>query len=252
MKNIESTTIAAVAAGALTLHLGSQPVRAQGIPVEHLSNSAVESIEEDSKPGATDRYSSIAELKNSLTEGTDYQITSQDRHSWLTVVAPHGGHIEYGTSQLAREIAGDQYNLFDFEALQHDNAKQLHVTSTRFRDPVLDKLLNEATAAISLHGMRDPAEESEVVWLGGLNERLQKLVLDQLTTAGFSVKPDPPKLAGKSKENFVNLTTNGGVQMELSYSLRQRMMKHDDDGRALRKAFVNAVRTAAGLYQGKG
>ncbi len=54
---------------------------------------------------AADRYPSVAALKAGQVEDRDFRIETQDRRASVTVLAIHGGDIEAGTSQLARELA---------------------------------------------------------------------------------------------------------------------------------------------------
>lgn len=58
-----------------------------------------------------DKYGSFAELeKNELP--TAYRVVRIDRDSPVVVAAPHGGKIEPGTSDLARQIADDDLSLY--------------------------------------------------------------------------------------------------------------------------------------------
>lgn len=164
-----------------------------------------------------DKYSSLAALKADLREKRDYQVRLLDRRSWATIMAPHGGYIEAGTSALARASAGSNYNYFDFQGLRNTNAMDLHVTSTKFRDPLLAGLLKHSCTAVSFHCMGKAGER--VIWLGGLNAELKAIVLQNLRAAGFSVNPDSPRYRGESLNNVVNLVHHKGVQLELSQEL---------------------------------
>ncbi len=169
----------------------------------------------------SDKYSSLAELKSRLKEGVDFRIRIFDRQSAVTIISPHGGHIEAGTSYLAEKIASEQYNLFDFQGLRSNDASDLHVTSTRFRDEQLSKLLERSDVALSIHSMGPCAEA--VVWLGGRNLLLKGLVLDNLRMCGFAVNPDSPRYRGESPANITNLARLEGVQLELSDELLEQL-----------------------------
>lgn len=164
----------------------------------------------------TSKYRSVAALKAALKEAVDYRIVARDRASWVTIVSPHGGYIEPGTSAIAQAVAGRSYNLFDFQSLRETDAKELHVTSTRFREEKLVHLLKHSRAALSIHCMGTCHEQ--VVWLGGRNAALKQLVLAKLSDK-FQVNPDSPKYRGESPENFVNMVCHQGVQLELSEEL---------------------------------
>lgn len=164
-----------------------------------------------------DKYQSLAELKVALEENVSYRSFLVDRKSWATIIAPHGGLIEAGTSSLVASVAASDYNLFDFQGLQVIHAQDLHVSSTRFRDPQLSRVLERSELALSIHVM-GPQSES-VIWLGGLNRQLKEIVLQNLRRSGFSVNPDSPLYRGESKNNVVNLASQRGVQLELSDEL---------------------------------
>ena len=54
-----------------------------------------------------DKYSSFAEMLKHETEGRDFTVSQEIRGSSVAIVAPHGGGIEPGTSELAAAIADD-------------------------------------------------------------------------------------------------------------------------------------------------
>jgi phage replication-related protein YjqB (UPF0714/DUF867 family) len=163
-----------------------------------------------------DKFPSLAALKEQL--GTDvFRKRVCDRRSDITIIAPHGGFIEAGTSAIAKAIAGRRYNLFDFQGLQRENPLDLHVTATNFRDRQLTGLLDKSIAAVSIHGMGE--QHHKDIWLGGLNGKLKGLVLEKLRERRFDVNPDSPMYRGESPRNVVNLARNQGVQLELSNEL---------------------------------
>ena len=52
-----------------------------------------------------DKYASFALLAEAETEGTDYRIHTAPQPSPIVIIAPHGGAIEPGTSEIAAAIA---------------------------------------------------------------------------------------------------------------------------------------------------
>ncbi len=64
-----------------------------------------------------DTYSSYVELSAAELEGVDYRVLAQSR-STIVVLAPHGGGIEPGTSEIAWEVAGGEFSLYLFEGLK--------------------------------------------------------------------------------------------------------------------------------------
>jgi phage replication-related protein YjqB (UPF0714/DUF867 family) len=67
-------------------------------------------------------------------------------------VAPHGGGIEPGTSELADAIAGSDLSFYTFEGLKSSGNTDLHITSTRFDEPMCLTLLASSSVVVTLHG----------------------------------------------------------------------------------------------------
>ncbi|SJM30238.1 hypothetical protein BQ8482_130137 [Mesorhizobium delmotii] len=63
-------------------------------------------------------YMAFADLAAEKTQGVDYDFVVLDRASAVAIVAPHGGLIEYGTSQMATAVAADDFSLYLFEGLK--------------------------------------------------------------------------------------------------------------------------------------
>lgn len=205
-----------------------------------------------------DVYPDLDTLKRTLKENRDWRIRHLDRRNAITVIAPHGGFIDEGTSAIARAIAGREHNLFDFQGLRRKDSFDLHVTSTRFSDEKLSKMLEQSSAAISVHGMGN--DDEAAIWLGGLNKELKQMVNDRLLAAGFNVNANSPRFRGESPKNVVNLAPLHGVQLELSSKLRWSMFRErrlfNTRGRCTKTtqlfdSFVRAVRAALRDYKAK-
>jgi phage replication-related protein YjqB (UPF0714/DUF867 family) len=163
-----------------------------------------------------DKYASVPELEHRAGKDA-YKVRLLDRKSAVTIISPHGGFVEPGTSAVTRAVAGRQYNLFDFQGLKTPGAFELHVTSTRFRHPALSQLLAASRAALSIHSMGNIG--TSAIWLGGRNNRLKQLTLAKLRASGFVVEPESPYFRGESLTNIVNMCADHGVQLELSREL---------------------------------
>ncbi len=50
----------------------------------------------------------------------DYLILSRQGTSGIAVMAPHGGGIEPGTSEIANRVAGDEHAYYSFEGLKQN------------------------------------------------------------------------------------------------------------------------------------
>ncbi|CAM5617843.1 poly-gamma-glutamate hydrolase family protein [Streptomyces aurantiogriseus] len=228
---------------------------------------------------AADQYGSNTELytRTAAKEGTEWmrrfrigapvQVTDNARStsspvSSTAVIAPHGGGIEAGTSELCMAIAG--YTPFDantdpasaavpgepqrdywmFETLT--NSAIQHVTSTHCDDPAALAVCAGNLYAVSLHGFDDPAAKKIII--GGRDERLKRNLLAAFTKYGLTSPTadadrdvsvvlasatDP--LNGDDPANIVNRTRTGaGAQLELSTALRKAMFG-DFSGAAKRR-----------------
>ena len=185
-----------------------------------------------------DMYDSLEQLKKA-EQRSAWNQRALNRESWLTVVAPHGGSIESLTERIANDIAGTDYNLFVFEGLRAKGS-ELHVTSHKFRDPELHDLQKISTMSLSVHGK---ASDDKFIWVGGLNYIVRDKVIAQLVQHGFRAERGVYPYAGEHPGNFVNLTADHGVQLEISEAERGEM----HDGRFTNSrydAFVAAVRLA--------
>ena len=97
-------------------------------------------------------YRSFEELAKHNVQGLDYNIHVIDRNSPVTVVALHGGGIEWGTDQIATALAQSDYNLYIFKGLRRDGNRHLHIASHQFNEPQLLNLLKKSRTVISIHG----------------------------------------------------------------------------------------------------
>ncbi len=189
-----------------------------------------------------DRYDSFVTLAANEIEGVDYRIHVDERASPVAIVAPHGGLIEPGTSEISAAIAADRFSLYCFEGLTKVDGRSLHITSTRFDEPQALALVTAAEVAIGVHGRKDRGDEASI-WVGGLHEILRDAICEALASAGFKAKPvgDGHRLAGRDPANICNRCRRGaGVQLELPRALRIQFANN----RSLQNAFAEKVRAA--------
>ncbi|KEQ57754.1 DUF867-domain-containing protein [Aureobasidium melanogenum CBS 110374] len=131
------------------------------------------------------RRKSFQEIANTKLEGIDYKISVKNRNSAIVIIAPHGGDIEPGTSQIAAAIAGDELSLYDFQGLRNTNGhRELHLASHRFDEPRALQLIESAETAVAIHGRRD-GDDPRRVWIGGLDTQRCKRTMVELVKAGF-------------------------------------------------------------------
>jgi phage replication-related protein YjqB (UPF0714/DUF867 family) len=195
-----------------------------------------------------------------LAEGVDYArrhrrherfddtLARTDETPKTVVLAPHGGGIEPGTSELCLAVAGYHpanlpqvppagvtYDYWMFEGVREDDNRKLHVTSTGCDDDLAVSLCAGSLNALALHGFRpeppDFSEDDQVVLVGGATtdttpNPLRDYLLDGLCDARFDARDSAGhgELDGNARCNIVNRTLLGrGAQLELSTPLRDAM-----------------------------
>jgi len=99
-------------------------------------------------------YRGFADLAKHQVRGKDYEIiVSRRPPSRVAVVAPHGGRIEPRTSEIARAIAADEFNLYLFEGIRSSkNYTALHLTSHFFDEPECLVLIAQSPFVVAIHG----------------------------------------------------------------------------------------------------
>ena len=196
-----------------------------------------------------DKYRNFADLARHKESGIDYDVLVRRSRPAFAIVAPHGGAIEPGTSEIANAIAAETFSFYTFEGLKSSGNAELHITSTHFDEPMCLTLLGQSSVVLTLHGEHSE-EDGEGVFVGGLDEVLGARINTALTRKGFDVrKHRDPKLQGIEPKNLCNRgTSNAGVQLELSKAVRRTFFKSltregRKDTTARFGAFVDAIRT---------
>ncbi len=168
-----------------------------------------------------DRYQSFAELSQHHEHGVDYQITVISKPDTpVSIIAPHAGHIERGTSAIAKALAGNEFNLYLFEGLrQTHNYDSLHITSHLFDEPSCLSLISDSPVVISIHGCNGTGEK---LFLGGLDYALIRHLEKHLLTTEINVESENHSYPGLHPNNICNRgATSKGVQIELTGDLRE-------------------------------
>jgi phage replication-related protein YjqB (UPF0714/DUF867 family) len=167
-----------------------------------------------------DKYASFAALEAGEVAGTDYCVNRVERtESRVLIVAPHGGRIEIGTSELATLIAGTEYSLFTFDGLKARGLnRDLHITSHNFDHPDCVALAARHSIVLAVHGCKGEATQ---VYVGGLDTDLTALLTDRLIEAGLPASAEGHKYPGRNPRNICNRgARQRGAQLELSLDLR--------------------------------
>jgi phage replication-related protein YjqB (UPF0714/DUF867 family) len=166
-------------------------------------------------------FNNFANLSAHYKNGVDFGIQHENRAGEMLILAPHGGGIERGTSELAIAIAGNNLSLYLFEGLlpKARQSHRLHITSTRFDEPICCEAINKFSTSMAIHGCNGP---NPLIYVGGRDEDLKNRLLETLGERGYSVKIGTGAYAGSSKSNICNRTFAGrGVQLELSNGFRR-------------------------------
>lgn len=110
-----------------------------------------------------DKYANFADLTEREIEGIDYRICLTDRASPVAIIAPHGGEIEPGTSQIAASIAANKFSLYCFEGLVPGRPHcALHIKSTKFDEPKWCQLAEASEIVIGVHGRKNRDDKQTV------------------------------------------------------------------------------------------
>lgn len=169
-----------------------------------------------------DTYKDFKSLSTVEKEGIDFKIRFNKIKSPIAIIAPHGGSIEPGTSEIAKAIAGDDFACYSFEGIKpKGNKKYLHITSTNFDEPQGVEICSSSHILLALHGAK---ENDHFVYVGGRNEDLKNRIIEKLKHDGFNAKEDATDHSGRDAKNICNTCqSTKGVQLEISEGLRKEM-----------------------------
>jgi phage replication-related protein YjqB (UPF0714/DUF867 family) len=186
-----------------------------------------------------DKYGSYAQLRLSEQMKKDYRIRSRMGPSGIAVIAPHGGGIEPGTTEIAEALAGSEHSFYSFEGWKQSNNSDLHITSDGFDERTGLHIVENVRTVIAVHGCRG---KEETVYLGGLDAELKSEIQGALSRSGFSVQESlKAGLQGINPKNLCNRgQTRRGVQLEVSKALRKKMFANL--GRQGRKSTTKVFR----------
>jgi phage replication-related protein YjqB (UPF0714/DUF867 family) len=125
-----------------------------------------------------------------------------------------------GTSEIARRIAGDDFNVYLFEGIRSSrNYAALHLTSSLFDEPECLALISECRYVVAVHGCDGKGES---VLLGGLDGMLKRRIGVAIADSGLVVETSRHRYPGVHPGNICNRGKSGrGVQLEFTYALRR-------------------------------
>ena len=190
-------------------------------------------------------YKNFAELNAVEKNGLSFRLQVKDRRTAWIVIAPHGGGIEPGTTEMAVAIAGWSLSLYTFDGIRRSGNELLHITSTLFDEPRGLKLIQASEHVLAIHGC---GGSEQIVYVGGLHEEAGNKIMMSLRDAGFEAVRATTQLQGTQPDNICNrCRSQQGAQLEISEGLRRSMFNGlDRNSRKVTRlpfrVFVNAIR----------
>jgi phage replication-related protein YjqB (UPF0714/DUF867 family) len=203
-----------------------------------------------------DKLSSFSELLSKFRESekgeshADFSREVECRGSPTCIIALHGGNLEFGTAELALDLAGTHHSYYIFRSHLPVESNQLWLTSTKYDDPSLMNLLTKSKTVLSIHGCEDPVPGApdSLLYIGGRDRAGRKLLMATLREAGIpcfidrvfpGIHPLNPCNRGESK---------AGIQLELTRTFREKLLlhyQHSAPGESIDStvfAFLNVMR----------
>jgi len=239
-------------------------------------------------PEGPDYYQSMTELYQNEVEGINFSKEWFRQH-WryqtsknykeeneIFIMAPHGGSIESGTTELALATAGfttgfngqlaaaGSYDYFIFNGTNPGNLNgRLHVTSSQYDDVVALELVRNSLISLAFHGCTDgqPAASTgpgyKACLIGGRDEPFKQLLEERLRGVGFNAYiTDQEMLNGDLPNNIISKNKRkAGAQLELTTSFRKAFygINSRTKRRTTTKAgfwlFVNTIRECIKDYK---
>ncbi len=198
-----------------------------------------------------EKYNSYEKLSRHQAEGIDYRIRIHHGRTHTAVMAPHGGGIEPGTTEIAEAIAGGDHTFYTFSGIKPSGNQVLHITSRNFDEPRAVAIAQQARTLITIHGCR---ENEKSILLGGRDNLLLTALVREFLKAGFNARRSS-RFPATNPLNICNRNPLGrGVQLEITLGLRRTMFKKIT--RLFRKEttpvfdrFVKTVRTCLDHHQ---
>jgi phage replication-related protein YjqB (UPF0714/DUF867 family) len=137
-------------------------------------------------------------------------------------MAPHGGKIEPGTSELAEYLAGQDFSFYAFEGIRSGNNGRLSLPLDRFEEPECTRVLGRCGLAVVIQAILGKNRE---VKLAGAHATLREQLGGVLRAAGFEVLDD------ECPVNPLELCNRPGpgVRIEVSRKLRDRFVSYPRD-----------------------
>ncbi|MGE6631527.1 poly-gamma-glutamate hydrolase family protein [Bacillus sp. NPDC077027] len=197
----------------------------------------IEKSRRDQRKG--DTYESFQQLIDHEKDGYEIEYHAEGG-SDLLIFSPHGGEIEPGTSEIV-EAFNERYSTYLFEGTKKENNRDLHMTSTKFDEPILTQMIKTYAFSISVHGY---ASDKRHTLVGGTDRKMAKSMAESLEKHGFSAEfvQEGERLSGTDPKNINNRNASGeSVQLEISMGQRKVFFQDFDIRKDQKKAFKTYV-----------
>ena len=190
-----------------------------------------------------DEFRNFKHLSGVMSNGVDFKIIRRiGGPNTAVVIAPHGGKIEPGSSEIADRIADNDFGFYSFEGMRSSGNGRLHITSSHFDEPIAVAMVRRAKVVVAIHGRKDDGDRA-TVYLGGLHADLSEAIGRKLEGAGFCTRLNGHKFSGTDPANICNRSNNGmGAQLEIPATLRRVLTQCGKE--ADLAAFSCAIRAA--------
>jgi len=166
-------------------------------------------------------YQTFRELEKNEIEGIDYRIQMRYGSSGIAVMAPHGGAIESGTTEIADAVAGFEHTFYTFRGIKAQGNAGLHITSRKFDEPRGSQIAKNSWTVLTIHGCK---ESKKLVYIGGRDRCLKKYVRRSLLDADFIIR-EIKRYPGQNPDNLCNRSRlRMGVQLEITQGLRREII----------------------------
>jgi phage replication-related protein YjqB (UPF0714/DUF867 family) len=177
-------------------------------------------------------------LQRNLVRDRDFRVAFGDANiEKCLLVAPHGGGIEPGTSEIMRavvELGG--WAWYEFAGyLRRGNKEALHITSTEFNEPMLLALLLQTEAVATFHGSDEI--DKAVVYVGGRWKFGRQATIEAINDSFHAHRiraidatenGETEHISGLHGSNITNRGRRAeGIQMEFSRQARNLLFPPD-------------------------
>jgi phage replication-related protein YjqB (UPF0714/DUF867 family) len=195
-------------------------------------------------------------LDRGYVPGRDLRIAFGDGDiARCLLVAPHGGGIEPGTSELLRAISGlGDWAWYEFAGfLRNGNQEKLHIASTLFDEPTLLALLPRTNFVLTLHGASDTSDQ--VAYVGGRWEAGRATITAMINAAtathGIHAREALAHLRGAEPTNLTNRgKLRYGIQLEFSRAARKLLFPPDCSRQARGRRSPRLSALARAIHKG--